>query len=223
MYEDKGGWLIKLLVFGSVVEVMEKIGVDVLIIFVLLMFVKDVIIEVIDVEILLLVVIIEGILVQDIVYVWVYNFEVGYKICIIGFNCFGIISFGQLLVGIMLVNIIGFGLIGLVFKLGMLIYQMMFELCDFGFFMVIGIGGDLVIGIIYIDVIEVFERDLDIKFIVMIGEIGGDVEEWVVDFIKINVFKLVVGYVVGFIVFEGKMMGYVGVIVFGLFGIVVVK
>lgn len=97
---------------------------------------------------------------------------------------------------------------------------MMFELCDFGFLIVIGIGGDLVIGIMYIDVFVVFEVDFEIKVIVMIGEIGGDVEECVVEYIKVNVIKLVVGYVVGFMVFEGKIMGYVGVIVFGLVGIV---
>lgn len=80
----------------------------------------------------------------------------------------------------------------------------------------VGIGGDFVKGIEFIDVLDMFLGDDEIEFIIMIGEIGGSVEEDVVDFIKFNfVKKLMVGFIVGVIVFFGCCMGYVGVIIFG--------
>lgn len=217
-HEDKGGRLIKLPVFGSVAEAMEKTGADVSIIFVPPTFAKDAIIEAIDAEIPLLVVITEGIPVQDTAYAWAYNLEAGHKTRIIGPNCPGIISPGQSLAGITPANITGPGPIGLVSKSGTLTYQMMFELRDLGFSTAIGIGGDPVIGTTHIDAIEAFERDPDTKLIVMIGEIGGDAEERAADFIKTNVSKPVVGYVAGFTAPEGKTMGHAGAIVSGSSG-----
>lgn len=222
-HEDKGGRLIKLPVFGSVAEAMEKTGADVSIIFVPPTFAKDAIIEAIDAEIPLLVVITEGIPVQDTAYAWAYNLEAGHKTRIIGPNCPGIISPGQSLAGITPANITGPGPIGLVSKSGTLTYQMMFELRDLGFSTAIGIGGDPVIGTTHIDAIEAFERDPDTKLIVMIGEIGGDAEERAADFIKTNVSKPVVGYVAGFTAPEGKTMGHAGAIVSGSSGTAAAK
>src|ERR1700741_2753448 len=221
-HEDKGGRLIKLPVFGSVAEAMEKTGADVSIIFVPPKFATDAIIEAIDAEIPLLVVITEGIPVQDSAFAWAYNLskggKEGPKTRIIGPNCPGIITPGQALVGITPANISGPGPVGLVSKSGTLTYQMMFELRDFGFSTSIGIGGDPVIGTTHIDAIEAFQKDPDTKLIVMIGEIGGDAEERAADFIKANVSKPVVGYVAGFTAPEGKTMGHAGAIVSGSSG-----
>jgi len=222
-HEDKGGRLIKLPVFGSVSEAMEKTGADVSIIFVPPKFAKDAIIEAIDAGIELLVVITEGIPVQDTAYAWAYNLQKGGKTRIIGPNCPGIITPGQSLVGITPANITGAGPIGLVSKSGTLTYQMMYELRDFGFSTSIGIGGDPVIGTTHIDAIEAFEKDPDTKLIVMIGEIGGDAEERAADYIKANVSKPVVGYVAGFTAPEGKTMGHAGAIVSGSSGTAAAK
>jgi succinyl-CoA synthetase alpha subunit len=226
-HEDKGGRIVKLPVFGTVVEAMKETGADVSIIFVPPKFAKDAIIEAIDAEIPLLVVITEGIPVQDTAYAWAYNLskggETGPKTRIIGPNCPGIITPGQSLVGITPANISGPGPIGLVSKSGTLTYQMMFELRDFGFSTSIGIGGDPVIGTTHIDAIEAFEKDPDTKVIVMIGEIGGDAEERAADYIKANVSKPVVGYVAGFTAPEGKTMGHAGAIVSGSSGTAAAK
>ena len=215
-HEDKGGRLVKLPVFGTVVEGMEKTGADVSIIFVPPKFAKDA-------EIPLLVVITEGIPVQDTAYAWAYNVDKGNKTRIIGPNCPGIITPGQSLVGITPANITGPGPIGLVSKSGTLTYQMMYELRDFGFSTAIGIGGDPVIGTTHIDAIEAFEKDPDTKVIVMIGEIGGDAEERAADYVKANVSKPVVGYVAGFTAPEGKTMGHAGAIVSGSSGTAAAK
>jgi succinyl-CoA synthetase alpha subunit len=222
-HEDKGGRIIKLPVFGSVAEAMEKTGADVSIIFVPPKFAKDAIIEAVDAEIPLLVVITEGIPVQDSAYAWAHNLDKGGKTRIIGPNCPGIISPGQALVGITPANITGPGPVGLVSKSGTLTYQMMYELRDFGFTTSIGIGGDPVIGTTHIDAIEAFEKDPDTKLIVMIGEIGGDAEERAADYIKANVSKPVVGYVAGFTAPEGKTMGHAGAIVSGSSGTAAAK
>ncbi|HUH71345.1 MAG TPA: succinate--CoA ligase subunit alpha [Mycobacterium sp.] len=222
-HEDKGGRLIKLPVFGSVAEAMEKTGADVSIIFVPPKFAKDAIIESIDAGIPLLVVITEGIPVQDTAYAWAYNVDKGGKTRIIGPNCPGIITPGQALVGITPANITGPGPVGLVSKSGTLTYQMMYELRDFGISSAIGIGGDPVIGTTHIDAIEAFEKDPDTKVIMMIGEIGGDAEERAADYIKANVSKPVVGYVAGFTAPEGKTMGHAGAIVSGSSGTAAAK
>ena len=226
-HEDKGGRLIKLPVFGSVAEAMEKTGADVSIIFVPPKFAKDAMIEAIDAGIPLLVVITEGIPVQDSAYAWAYNQEkggsTGPATRMIGPNCPGIITPGEALVGITPANITGTGPVGLVSKSDTLTYQMMFELRDFGFSTSIGIGGDPVIGTTHIDAIEAFEKDPDTKLIVMIGEIGGDAEERAADFIKANVSKPVVGYVAGFTAPEGKTMGHAGAIVSGSSGTAAAK
>src|SRR3954467_10146006 len=217
-HEDKGGRIIELPVFGTVVEAIEKTGADVSIAFVPPKFAKDAIIEAIDAEIPLLVVITEGIPVQDTAFAWAYNVEKGTKTRIIGPNCPGIITPGEALVGITPANITGKGPVGLVSKSGTLTYQMMFELRDLGFSTAIGIGGDPIIGTTHIDALAAFEADPETKAIVMIGEIGGDAEERAADFIKANVTKPVVGYVAGFTAPEGKTMGHAGAIVSGSAG-----
>lgn len=227
VYLKKGGekWLVgvegvvELLIFVFVGEVKEVIGVDVFVVYVLLVGVGVVIIEVIDVEILFIVCIIEGILVVDMVKVKVW-FE-KFNLCLLGLNCLGILILEECKIGIMLGFIFKKGFVGVVFWFGMLIYEVVFQMFNVGFgqIMVVGIGGDLVKGIEFIDVLEMFFVDDEIQLIIMIGEIGGLVEEEVVQFLKDEVkkgcFKLMVGFIVGCIVFLGCIMGYVGVVIFG--------
>lgn len=217
----KGGIIyFGLLVFNIVKEVVEVIGVEVLVIYVLVLFCKDLILEVVFGGIKLIVCIIEGILIFDMLDVKVKCDELG--VCLIGLNCLGVIIFGECKIGIMLGYIYLLGKVGIVLCFGILIYEVVKQIIDVGFgqFICVGIGGDLILGFNFIDILKLFQEDLQIEVIVMIGEIGGFVEEEVVVFIKVNVIKLVVFYIVGVIVFLGKCMGYVGVIIFGGKGIV---
>lgn len=107
------------------------------------------------------------------------------------------------------------GRIGLVSKSGTLTYQMMYELRDLGFSTAIGIGGDPIIGTTHINAIEAFQEDPETDAIIMIGEIGGDAEEFAAEYIKDNVTKPVVAYIAGFTAPEGKTMGHAGAIVSG--------
>lgn len=217
----KGGFeYLGLFVFNIVVEVKVVIDCDVIVIYVLVVFCKDFIIEVVDVGIFLIVCIMEGIFVLDMLYVKEYVVQKG--LCLIGFNCFGIIILGECKIGIMFGYIYQFGKVGIVLCFGILIYEVVNQMIVLGFgqSICIGIGGDLIFGIIFIDVLVLFQEDFQIEVIIMVGEIGGIVEEEVVVFIKEYVIKLVVFYIVGVIVFLGKCMGYVGVIIVGGKGIV---
>ena len=95
---------------------------------------------------------------------------------------------------------------------------MMHELRDIGFTSCVGIGGDPVIGTTHVNAIEAFENDPDTEAIIMIGEIGGDAEEFAAEYIKEHVTKPVVGYIAGFTAPEGKTMGHAGAIVSGSSG-----
>ena len=222
-HSDKDGNELELPVFASVTEAMEATGADVSVAFVPPAFSKDAAIEAIDAKIGLLVIITEGIPVQDSAEVWARAQAAGNATRIIGPNCPGIITPGESLAGIIPANITEKGKLGLVSKSGTLTYQMMYELRDLGFSTAIGIGGDPVIGTTHIDALEAFEADPDTEAIVMIGEIGGDAEEWAAAFIKDNVAKPVVGYVAGVTAPEGKTMGHAGAIVSGSSGTAAAK
>lgn len=224
--QDFEGWLI----YNLVVEVKEKYGVNVLIIFVFLVGVVDVVFEVVYVGIFLIVLIIEGVFIVDMMCVVqeVKEFDVyskvngGQGVCLIGGNCFGLVINGEVKVGIMFNCIyINFGCIGLISCLGILIYEVvkLFNDVGMGIFIIVGIGGDFVIGMIFVDVLLMFEVDEGIDVVVVIGEIGGVDEEVVVEYIKNNMKKFVVVFILGCFVLVGKCMGYVGVIIMGDVGI----
>lgn len=223
----KGGQAIEisgqnLPVFNSVSEAMDATGANVSVVFVPPRFAKQAVLEAIAAEIELCVVITEGIPIHDTAIFFAQAQRSG-KTRIIGPNCPGIISPGQSNVGITPADITASGVIGLVSKSGTLTYQMMYELRDLGFTTAIGIGGDPIVGTTHIDALAAFEKDVETKAIVMIGEIGGDAEERAALYIQDHITKPVVAYVAGFTAPEGKTMGHAGAIVSGTTGTAAAK
>ena len=202
-------------VFGSVREAIKATGANVTVIFVPAAHTKAAVEEAIHAEIPLAVVITEGVPVKDTAEFFALARERG-TTRIIGPNCPGLISPGSSNAGIIPANTApNPGPIGLVSKSGTLTYQMMYELSDIGFSTCVGIGGDPIIGTTHIHAIEAFQNDPDTKAIMMIGEIGGDAEEYAAEYIKDKVTKPVVAYIAGFTAPEGKTMGHAGAIVSG--------
>lgn len=202
-------------VFGSVADAVKETGANVSVVFVPAAYTRAAMVEAIEAEIPLVVCITEGVPVKDTAEFFALARQSG-KTRIIGPNCPGIISPEQTNVGIIPAETApDKGRIGLVSKSGTLTYQMMYELRDLGFSTAIGIGGDPIIGTTHINAIEAFQEDPETDAIIMIGEIGGDAEEFAAEYIKDNVTKPVVAYIAGFTAPEGKTMGHAGAIVSG--------
>lgn len=202
-------------VFGSVADAVKETGANVSVVFVPAAYTKAAMVEAIEAEIPLVVCITEGVPVKDTAEFFALARQSG-KTRIIGPNCPGIISPEETNVGIIPAETApDKGRIGLVSKSGTLTYQMMYELRDLGFSTAIGIGGDPIIGTTHINAIEAFQEDPETDAIIMIGEIGGDAEEFAAEYIKDNVTKPVVAYIAGFTAPEGKTMGHAGAIVSG--------
>jgi len=202
-------------VFNTVDEAVKKTGADVSIIFVPPAFAADAIMESADAGIALIVCITEGIPVQDMVKVKIYL--LGSKSKLIGPNCPGVITADECKVGIMPGFIFKKGKIGIVSKSGTLTYEAADQVAKagLGISTAIGIGGDPIIGTTTKEAVELFMNDPETEGIVMIGEIGGNMEAEAARWIKENNRKPVVGFIAGQTAPAGRRMGHAGAIVGG--------
>ena len=136
---------------------------------------------------------------------------------LIGPNCPGIITADEAKVGIMPGFVFKKGKVGLISKSGTLTYEMANQvvLADLGISTAIGIGGDPIIGTTIIDLLKLFEKDKETEAIVIIGEIGGDMEIQAAEYIQNNITKPVVAFIAGRTAPKGKRMGHAGAIIAG--------
>ncbi len=202
-------------VFNTVAEAVAKTGANVSIIFVPPAFAADAIMEAADAGIALIVCITEGIPVQDMVKVKSFLAETNSRL--IGPNCPGIITAGEAKVGIMPGFIFKPGRIGIVSKSGTLTYEAADQVvkAGMGISTAIGIGGDPIIGTTTREAVELLMHDPETDGIVMIGEIGGNMEADAANWIKDNMKKPVVGFIAGQTAPPGRRMGHAGAIIGG--------
>ena len=202
-------------VFNTVQDAVQETGADVSILFVPPAFAADAIMEAADGGIKVIICITEGIPVSDMVVVKQY---IDQKACrLIGPNCPGVMTAGEAKVGIMPGFIFEKGKVGIVSKSGTLTYEAVDQCTKAGLGQTtaIGIGGDPIIGTTTLDAVQLLMGDDDTKGIVMIGEIGGDLEVNAARWIKENGTKPVVGFIAGVTAPKGRTMGHAGAIVSG--------
>ena len=205
-------------VFNTVKEAVDATGATVSLVFVPPAFVADAVMEAADAGIDLAVIITEGAPVKDMMYAKMYATKKGMKT--IGPNCPGIITAEECKIGIMPGNIFKKGNVGLISKSGTLTYEGANQVVKegYGISTAVGIGGDPIIGLSYKELLTMFEEDPETEAIVMIGEIGGDLEIQAAEFIKDNIKKPVVAFIAGQTAPKGKRMGHAGAIVSGSAG-----
>ncbi len=205
-------------VFDTVKDAVLATGATVSMIFVPPAFVGDAVMEAADAGIELAVIITEGAPVRDMMYAKMYATKKGMKT--IGPNCPGIITAEECKIGIMPGMIFKKGNVGLISKSGTLTYEGANQVVKegFGITTAVGIGGDPIIGLSYKQLLPLFEADPETEAIVMIGEIGGDLEIQAAAFIKENITKPVVAFIAGQTAPKGKRMGHAGAIVSGAAG-----
>ena len=202
-------------VFNTVQDAVQETGADVSILFVPPAFAADAIMEAADGGIKVIICITEGIPVSDMVVVKQY---IDQKECrLIGPNCPGVMTAGEAKVGIMPGFIFEKGTVGIVSKSGTLTYEAVDQCTKAGLGQTtaIGIGGDPIIGNTTLDAVQLLMADDETKGIVMIGEIGGDLEVNAARWIKENGTKPVVGFIAGVTAPKGRTMGHAGAIVSG--------
>ncbi len=205
-------------VFNTVKDAVAMTDATVSMIFVPPAFVADAVMEAATAGIELAVIITEGAPVRDMQAAKACATKNGMKT--IGPNCPGVITADECKIGIMPGMIFKKGNVGLISKSGTLTYEGANQVCNegFGITTAVGIGGDPIIGLSYIELLQMFQEDPETEAIVMIGEIGGDLEIQAARYIKENITKPVVAFIAGQTAPEGKRMGHAGAIISGSAG-----
>jgi succinyl-CoA synthetase alpha subunit len=213
--EGPGGKKVGVPVFDTVAEAVKKTGADTSCIFVPALGAADAILEAADAGCKLVIAITEGIPVMDMIRVR--RALEGRPVRLVGPNCPGVITPGQCKIGIMPGHIHNPGKFGVVSRSGTLTYEAVWQLSALGMGQssCVGIGGDPVAGLDFVDVLTLFNEDPETEGVMMIGEIGGNAEERAAAYIKSHMKKPVAGFIAGVTAPPGKRMGHAGAIISG--------
>ncbi len=199
-------------VYDSLEQAMQAEPADASVIFIPARFVKESALEAMEAGIKTLVIITEHVPLHDALDLMAYAEKKGVQI--VGPNTYGLISPGQCKIGIMPNRIFLPGSVGIVARSGTLSYEIVFQLTQAGIGQssVVGLGGDRVVGLSFIDVLQKFEADPETEAVVLVGEIGGNAEEEAAQYIK-SMKKPVVAFLAGKSAPPGKRMGHAGAII----------
>ncbi len=205
-------------VFDTVHEAVRETGPTTACVFVPARFAMDAAMEAIDQGLNPVVIITEGIPVHDALQILGYATQ--HEVRVIGPNCPGITSPGQCKMGIMPNHLFLPGPVGVVSRSGTLTYEVVAALTRrrIGQSLALGLGGDPVVGMTFVDALALFKEDPGTHAVVLIGEIGGSAEEEAAKYIKAHLTKPVVGYIAGRTAPVGKRMGHAGAVISGSAG-----